>query len=268
MMESTKKLTRGLKDISPIFTLPEPPPVKKPAEVQILSVSCPNGEGDSLLLNTYFASRLASSQKPCSLISILSRASNVCPLHSRAAKVEPFGQHIKRHTLFWDELQDVLAEGKIQDVSKDRNAFLDFEYTQLLYFPEILTMLDKWVLLLKPDSESLIEGYKMLKAGLTLNPLMECFVLLESKANPPADSSIFEKFAAVASKHLNINLGWLGWLDLSDPESFFNAQLNVDQLHFQPSHTRPSLEKMVLASWLESSEGVIERAIGERGMSL
>lgn len=267
-MELSKKLVRGLKDISPLFIQSqESVPVKRPSEVQILSVSSPHADGDSLLLNTYFASRLASSEKPCSLISLLSRASNVCAWHSTIKKSEPFGRNIKRHTLFWDELRDTLEAGPEggKRALKDRSVFLDFEYHHLFYFPKLLTLLDKWVLFLKPTQESLIEGYKMIKAGFKLNPFMECFVLLEAKADPPSDSSIFEKFAALVSRHLRANLGWLGWLDLSDPERFFSARLNTDQLHFQPAHAKMSSEKLVLANWIEMNEDSEETSPGPEG---
>ena len=264
-MESSKKLTRGLEDVSPLFGPTIQPPAHRPAEIQILSVSSPRDEGDSLLLNTYFASRVASSQKPCSLISLLSRAANLCPWRSNIKKTEPFGQHIKRHSLFWDELKDVLEAGKQYRIREDRHIFLDFEYFHLLYFPKLLSLLDKWVLLLKPTPESLTEGYKMIKAGLSLNPFMECFVLLESKVNPPSDSSIFEKFAALVSKHLNFNVSWLGWLDLSDPDHAFSAELNVDQLQFQPSQTKVTLEKMILAGWIEANEKNPELALSHKG---
>jgi hypothetical protein len=83
---------------------------------------------------------------------------------------------------------------------------------------------------------------------------MECFVLLESKANPPADSTVFEKFAELASRNLNANLGWLGWLNLSDPDGFFLARLNMDQLRYQTASVKMSLEKLVLTRWLEANE--------------
>lgn len=255
-MESSRKLIRGLKDISPLFTDPGAPSPKRTAEIQVLSISSPHNDSDSLLLNTYFASRLASPEKPCSLISLLSRTANICPWQSEIRKTEPFGRNIKRHSLFWDEVEEVLlaGPGKRRAALKDRNIFLDFEYRHLLYFPKILSLLDKWVLLLKPTPESLIEGYKMLKAGLMLNPWMECFMLLETKADPPYDSSIFEKFAALVSRNLKVNLGWLGWLNLSDPTRFFAAELNMDQIHFQPFRIKMSLEKLILASWLEADE--------------
>lgn len=255
-MEHSKKLVRGLKDISPIFSAPGRPEVREIPDIQILSVSSPHDDGDSLLLNTYFASQLASSEKPCSLVSILSRTANRCAWRSDAQKIEPFGQNIKRHSLFWDELKEILDRGLWEQESclGSRNIFMDFEYRSLLHLPKVLELLDQWVLLLKPTPESLTEGYKMIKTGLALNPHLECFILLHAKANPPADSTIFEKFSAVASKHLRIHLGWLGWLDLSDPEHFFQAKINVEQLCFKPARMRLSPERLTLSHWVESFE--------------
>lgn len=254
-----KKLARGLKDISPLFSEGEVPAAPSSLSIQILSVSSSSMDDDSLLLNTYLASRLASQETPCSLVSLLSRSSGLCSWRLPSKKSELFGRNIQRHSLYWDEFQDVLAAGARKTPSPGRggrNVFLDFECRHLLYFPNLLMFLDKWVLLLKPATDSMTEGYKMIKAGLTLNPFLECFVLFEAKANPPLDSSIFEKFAALVSKHLKVNLGWLGWLDLKDPDRFFTAELNEDQLQYRPSGSRLSMEKLNLAAWLDANEVV------------
>ncbi|OQA41733.1 MAG: hypothetical protein BWY49_00260 [Candidatus Omnitrophica bacterium ADurb.Bin314] len=199
---------------------------------------------------------MGSEVEPGSLVSLLSRASNVCAWNSAGRRTESFGRNIRRHTLFWDELRDILEAGPCGPSRPlgNRNIFLDFEYRHLLYYPKIMHLLDKWVLMLKPTSESLTEGYKMLKAGLALNPHLECFILLQAKADPPVGSTLFERFAALASKHLQIHPGWLGWLDLSDRDHFFEPKLNVEQLHFRPARAWTSPERLTLVDWVESAE--------------
>jgi len=49
-------------------------------------------------------------------------------------------------------------------------------------------------------------------------------------------------------------LGWLGWLDLADPEHHFSSALHVESLSFRPWDPKPSLQKFVLAQWVESLE--------------
>ena len=54
-LQDPKKLARGLKDISPLFNgIKVECPENRSSEVQILGVSSPDCEGDSLLLNTFF----------------------------------------------------------------------------------------------------------------------------------------------------------------------------------------------------------------------
>jgi hypothetical protein len=143
---------------------------------------------------------------------------------------------------------------------------LDFGYRHLIHYPKILNLLDKWVLLLKPTSESLTEGYKMIKSGLTMNPHLECFVLLQTKVNPMLDSTIFERFAGVVSKHLKAHLGWLGWLDLSDRDRFFDAKLNVEQLESQFSPIQTSPERLAIAQWVDRIERIpVEVELPEGG---
>jgi len=261
-----KKLIRGLKDVSALFESPQQPVVRKLSDIQILGVSSPDEDDDSLLLNTYFASRMASESKPCSLVSLLSRSAASCSWRGGMQKIEPFGRNIKRHTFFWDEFREVVEAGTGQPWVScvSRSIFMDFQYQHLVHYPRLPEILDKWILFLKPSAESLTGGYKMIKAGLALNPHLECFVLFQTKVDPPADSTIFEKFAALASKYLKIHLGWLGWLNLSNRDRFFEAELNVDQLHFCPAQTRSSPEQLALAHWIARAEGTGEFSSSER----
>src|SRR3990167_4249059 len=93
VMEDPKKLIRGLKYISPLFgAVSDEIPVHHSPEVQVLAVSSPDCEGDSLLLNTFFASQIASSGKACTLLSILSRCGKGF-LEAENRLSEPFGDH-------------------------------------------------------------------------------------------------------------------------------------------------------------------------------
>ena len=184
MMDDPKKLVRGLKDISPLFgTVSGEVPARRSPEVQVLGVSSPDCEGDSLLLNAFIASRIASPDKHCSLLSILSRYAKVAPEAGKGMP-ESFGDPLERYSLYWDELRDLISGPflpRIGGVLQSRDIFLDFEYRHLLYFEKAVSLLNKWVLLLKPTAESLTEGYKMMKVGLALNPQLEFYIALSGK---------------------------------------------------------------------------------------
>lgn len=257
MMDDPKKLVRGLKDVSSLFhTVSEEVPVHRSPEVQVLGVSSPDCDGDSLLLNTFFASQIASAEKACSLLSVLSRSAKVSSGPGNGMP-ESFGDHIERYCLHWDELRNLLSESSLSraaGVLQSRDIFLDFEYRHLFHFEKIVSLLDKWVLLLKPTAESLTEGYKMMKVGLALNPQLEFYVTLSGEAEEAKGVMIFDRFSDFVSRYLDVHLGWLGWMDLSDPARHFSAALHTEPLKYQHWNAKPSLQKFMLAAWIESVE--------------
>ena len=255
--DDAKKLVRGLKDISPLFVAPpEEFLVKRAPELQVLGVSSPEGDGDSLFLNSFFASQIASEEKTCSLVSVLSRHLRTSQ-NARAKDSESFGSHLQRHCLYWDELKDLVNRSPVPGegrMIRDRDIFLDFEHSQLLQFDQALGLIDKWVLLLKPTAESLTEGYKMIKAGLAMNSQVNFFITLEGRVDASKGELIFERFSEFVFKHLKATPGWLGWMDLADPEQHFSSALHVESLQYQPWNARPDLGKFALANWIESLE--------------
>ena len=256
-MDNPRKLVRGLKDISPLFrVVSEEVAVRHALEVQVLGVSSPDCDGDSLLLNTFFASQIASPDKACSLLSVLSRSA-VVSSQSGKGMPESFGEHLKRYCLYWDELRDLVSGPSLprpEGVLQSRDIFLDFEYRHLLHFEKIVSLLDKWVLVLKPTAESLTEGYKMMKVGRALNPQLEFYITLSGKAEGSKGEVIFERFSDFSARHLEVDLGWLGWLDLADPARHFSAALHTEPLKYQQWNAKPSLSKFMLAGWIDSLE--------------
>ena len=118
----------------------------------------------------------------------------------------------------------------------------------------MISLLDKWVLLLKPTAESLTEGYKMMKVGLALNPQLEFYVTLSGRAEEAKGAVVFDRFSSFVSTHLDVDLGWLGWMDLADPARHFSAALHTEPLKYQHWNAKPSLQKFMLAGWIESLE--------------
>ncbi len=264
-MEDAKKLVRGLRDVSPLFVAPpETTPTRHALELQVLGVSSPDGEGDSLFFNSFFATQLASGEKACSLVSVLPRHTKA--LHGiKTEETESFGNNLQRHCLYWDELKNLVTRSPASRegaMLEDRDIFLDFEYRQLFQFDQAACLLDKWILLLKPTAESLTEGYKIMKAGLALNPRISFFITLEGRVDAVRGEWVFERFSDLVFKHLNAGIGWLGWVDLSDPERHFSTALHLDPLLHQPWNARPDLGKFALADWVE----LLERK--ERSMAL
>jgi len=265
-METGKKLVRGLKDVSPLFGAAAPAEVvlRQTPELQVLAVSSPGYAGDSLFLNAFFASQIASSEKECTLVSILSRCSKGVPVDMPEGG-ESLGDHLRRYCLYRDEFADLLSASPVMCEGggmKSRDIFLDFEYGHQAQLDPIIRLLDKWVLLLKPTAEGLTEGYKIMKAGLLLNPQLEFFIALEGKAQNSKGEMIFERFSEFVFKHLSADLGWLGWVDLSKPEKSFSPSLQPAQLQFQSWNEKASLEKFALAGWIASMEQRSKKSLG------
>ncbi|MFH0984008.1 MAG: hypothetical protein V1882_00575, partial [Candidatus Omnitrophota bacterium] len=188
-MDDSRKLVRGLKDISPLFgDASVDLPARRSPEIQVLGVSTPDCDGDSLLLNTFFASQIASPGRACSLLSLLSRT-NRSFLGAEGSARESLGEHMERYSLYWDELRDLVSGPSAPRVSgmlQNRDIFLDFEYRHLFHFERAISLLDKWVLVLKPTADSLTEGYKMMKVGLSINPQLEFYVTLSGQTEEVA----------------------------------------------------------------------------------
>jgi hypothetical protein len=254
-MDSPKKLIRGLKDISPLFSsTSEETPMHRSPEVQVLAVSSPDCEGDSLLLNTFFASQIASSEKACSLVSVLPRHAEISSRLGHSTP-ESFGDHLERYCLYWDELRNLIhgvSSPRTGHMLQSRDIFLDFEYRHLFHFEKAVSLLDKWVLFLKPTAESLTEGYKMMKVGIALNPQLEFYITLSGTAEEAKGVVVFDRFSDFVLQNLEIQLGWLGWMDLADPARHFSSSLHTELLRYQHWNARPSLQKFVLAEWIES----------------
>ncbi len=260
-MEISRKLVRGLKDISPLFSdlqKPEILPPKGDLELRIFSVTRPQFHGDSLFLNGFFAAQLENSGRPCSLVTLSSYCETDHSSNLSSKSSEPFGSHLRRHWLYWDEMCGFFEASSLPrgDASvKDRDIFLDFEYSQLSHFEGTVCLLDKWILLLQPNIDSLTEGYRLMKAAMVFNPQLEFYVAFEGLPQEDfSDAFLYERFAGFVSKQLGIHLGWLGWLCLSNPEGCLSNRLDLNQLLEEGKGKRISLEKVALASWIESAE--------------
>lgn len=259
-IENEKKLKRGLKDISPLFksvetSVKKTTPALLKQELQILNVSSPDSYGDSLFFNAFFASQLASPNRPCSLVSL--NLPNSAESVLTQPRLESFGRYLNRHFLEWNTLSDILEKSLSQEESGSLDGgvlFLDFEYQNLFYAERIIPLLDKWILLLKPTLESLTEGYKMMKAGFSINKELEVFVVFEGQEDNAKSAFIFEQFSSLAFKNFGTSLSWLGWFDPSGKTEGFVSKLNLEQLLFRSRMHSSSFEKIAMAHWLKNIE--------------
>ena len=261
-MEESRRLKRGLKDISPLFEIAEkanPPALLGSGQggFQCLSVFSPDFPGDSLFLNACIASRIAASDHACSILSIASRAQlSPAPSASRIFRNESYGSQIRRFILSWDQLETVWHSSVPRGIvpsSSLQFLFLDFEYFHPLYFQRLVPILDQGIIFVQPTIESLTEAYKMIKATVSLNPRLEYSLLFDGSPADPRGSILFEGFSEIVAKMLGISLVWLGSLHLPRHTESLDTGLALDPLFLKRFEKMESVEKISLAALLQSS---------------
>jgi hypothetical protein len=249
MREEPKHLKRGLKDISPLFqtTAKEPvsltPSAASPrVPLQSLSLLCPEAPSNSLFFNASFASKMQSQGYDCALISVGDKNSK--------QKSQSFNSPVKRFLLSADQYEEICH-------SKSRSAenfgssvfFFDFDYGNPILLEKMLPILDKWVLLVKPGQESMMEAYKYIKASLPLNANMEYFMVVNGMPSDPSSSQFFEKFSELVSRRLGVTLHWLGHFDPRFPMAVDGLILDNLQL----ASSADSIEKRAFAGFIYPS---------------
>lgn len=251
-MDDGKRLKRGLKDISPLFgpeaAVPAPARVSAPKTaqpVQSLGVFCPQNAKQTLYLSSKFAFRIKAFGGECVLLSIGGTKSQAPekPLSLES----PTGVHLKRFHLTLDQLEDACRfQSHAVENFGSSVFFFNFDYSNPIQFKKVMPMLDKWIIFLTPELESLTEAFKFIKASLALNHTLEYFVVCEGPKNSSKSSVLYERFSEIVSRRIGVSVNWLGEYDSASPETF--AGISLESLQLTPA--LDSLEKRALAGWV------------------
>lgn len=254
MAETTRMLKRGLKDISPLFGSSSGQKGLKEREepsIQCISIFSPDNSGDSLFLNTLLASQMASAERTCSIISIGTKPGRQeSGVYSPSVRRESLSAYLSQVRLTCDEALMVMnrpVQAHTSNLRQSTLLFLDIDFTNVTYFERLIPMLDKWVFLIQPTAESVIEAYRMIKGTRMLNPSVEYFVIVEGRPEDEAASIIFERFSELLARQLGIHLGWLGYLHPPRTSKSFSADLEIDQLYLNGIVRNDQPEKIALA---------------------
>ncbi len=251
-MDPSKKLKRGLKDLSPLFS-PQSEEQgndqSKFPRLECLSVFSPDYPGDSFFLNSYLASQIASCECPCDIISVQHSKDEQTRLRP-PFYCENLSEHMTRTHLNWEEFDEICArplEANHSPQDPHRMLFLDLDYGNISRMEKIIPILDKWVLLLQPNTESLAEAYRLIKGTRALNQSLEYYLILEGQSRDETKSFIFEQFSSLLARRLGINLVWLGYLHSSRASRSFSAELELEHLFFKNLGLTDAPEKISLA---------------------
>lgn len=226
-----KKLKRGLEDLSPLFQTgvrPRPAVLPTPSpsfEVSFAAVCAPDHEGDAFLANAYVASQLVRrTDASASLVSVTPGLGNGSSKNPKPSlSLEFLDPRISRVTVSHQELWSLAQKEAVPQAppspvwSEPFLIFLEFEPWQFRSLARIGALLDRVVLFVSPEVESLREAYRLTKIFSGINPEVEFFLLFRGKTDPSGRGEfLFERFSLIASRFLGVSPTWLG--DLAFPE--------------------------------------------------
>lgn len=261
-MESSQRLKRGLKDLSPLFGKIAPAVTEKNTtateldrpSLRCLSVYSAHLSSDSLLLSTFLSSKLANGKTPCFILTLDTSGRNV----STPRAAESFGPHVKRLTLtegewgaFQEGLTRVSEERSSAGASSHELVFFDLEYSKLSHFARLIPVLDQCILLLQPTLESFTECYRLIKSTQYFHHRLEYFVLYEGSQSGNGAEAVFERFSHVISKRLGVNLVWLGHVEWPRQGQPLHYHLNFQMLlEGSPRRQEPPCGKRALQDFI------------------
>lgn len=250
MIPDSRRLKRGLKDISPLFDQESKEenkqiyvPSKMSKPLKTLSVYDPRHGFSSLPLNTFFASFLKT----------LGHESVVVTLREDHKSLSGVGgpSDVKRFIINHQQFQTICRSdsGKGENLSGSV-LFFDFNPMNPVHFKTVLPVLDQWIFSLTPDFESLAEAYKVMKAAIPVNPNLEYFVMYEGPQNESKEALLFERFSELVSRRLGVGINWLGQFDIRQP----GHTQRLDWEALELLSIADSLEKRAFAGLIFPSE--------------
>lgn len=216
-MEDSRKLKRGLRDISPLFSAPSAPQtaysprilketiVEKPV-LQLVSVFHPRYQKNSQILDFWMARHILKSGCQTAVLSISAES------RTDAGRARPvFQEGIAYKSMTLSEFEKICASSvKTDDLPQSSLLFLNFSWLQAAFFRKVIPVLDKTVLWINADLEMLTETYRQLKWMSRQNSKTEFCIAYDGSSGNQSGSAIFEKFSEMVSRNLKIDLSWLG----------------------------------------------------------
>ncbi|MSR77555.1 MAG: hypothetical protein EXS63_04950 [Candidatus Omnitrophica bacterium] len=242
MIHETRKLQRGLKDISQLFnpsksSKPEKAPEASNAAYAIKSedgsISClaifhPVQPSESRLYCALAASSMASPDRPCTIVSL---GKSPQPL----TESNRFSSRFQRVSCSWDQgrflhyLETEVSES-LRQSAKVQLIFLDFQEDIFGEYVNLIKMLDHWIFILQPTSESILECYRHLKRMSSLRLPLSYGFFYEGDRSDPRGEILFDKFSLLVSRHLGLTLTWWGYGMLPKEGREPYCEMNIQEL--------------------------------------
>lgn len=254
-MEDSRKLKRGLRDISPLFAEPQTaysPQILKETIVekpvlQLVSVFHPRYQKNSQILDFWMARHILQSGYQTAVLSISAES------RTDAGRAKPvFHEGIAHKSMTLSEFDTICASSvKKDDLTQSSILFLNFSWLQAAFFRKVIPVLDKTILWINADLEMLTETYRQLKWLAKQNSKTEFCIAYDGSSGNQNGSVIFEKFSEMVSRNLKIDLSWLGGCEaLAQPSSHGPDTFDWEALAQKREGSLTLSEKRGLADYL------------------
>lgn len=251
-MEDSRKLKRGLRDISPLFSEPQvayPPRLLKESLVerptlQLVSMFHPRYQKNSQVLDFWMARHILKSGYQTAVLSVSTE--------SRPAGKERaiFHEDVPCKMLTLEEFGKVCSpHAKTAELGQSSLLFINFSWLQAAYFRKVIPVLDKTVLWINADLEMLTETYRQLKWLAQQNSKTEFCIAFDGSAADQTASTVFEKFSQMVSRNLKVGLNWLGTCEALSSLSSASGNFNWESLVQKREGTLTLSEKRGLADY-------------------
>lgn len=265
-MKERVKLKRGLSDISPLFAKqeyfsrqvtirkPEQQPLVRPvlSSPELIFSWSADDEGDAHFLNNYFASKLVSPLEPGLLLKVESQQN----LLTAGLEFEPQSRSLKRLSVADDQLEKVF-QSNLRDEAcllGGGRIFLEMKIKTLMKFPELIQSLDRVVLFLHPQIESVTETYRKLKMMVRCGLNADVSVVFDADSASGLSGYVYELFSDFISRQLSLSTNYLGILHLSRGGEGLSQDLKWASWESPVGKRSMPFEKMRFLSWVQQMQ--------------
>lgn len=270
-MKERLKLKRGLSDISPLFTksdrLSQHLAIREPENVlgssafdsypEIIFSWSSEDEADAHFLNNFFASKLVSPHSPGLLMTV----GNDPKANVKVAKSEPWSRSLRRLFIPVSKIEEAFASDSLNSLSEFKTGlgahiFLEMKMGVLLKHPDMVKSLDRIVLFMHPQVDSITETYRKLKKLVLLGLSAEIEIVFDADDAAGLSARVYELFSDFISKRLSLSVNYLGTLHLSRGQGGLAQDLRWENWEQGMRAREVSIEKLRFLSWIEKMQEI------------
>lgn len=244
MSSEERRLKRGLKDVSNLFVEDTSLEGKffdaQESFLKCVGVYRPMSPS-SVLISTKIAS-------------LLTRCGISSAILSVGRKLEPGVRSLFEGPCLeipWNDFEQLKRKAllmKIESSVRRQVLFLDFEEHSSEHLKSVVPLLDRWVFSVPPTVDGIIEAYRMIKGTRRLvQPPLQYYLVFEGDVRGhEADEVLFEKFSAVLSEKMGINLVWLGHIAPESGRSCFDEAFDLSHFFLRDAGVYEQPDKLAL----------------------